>query len=268
MVRLKIPIGSFDIVGDIAVFRVPDNLTSKKRDFAKAIMASNRHVKTVLLQTGPVAGVHRLRRLKWVLGEKKTVTMHREYGCMFKVDLAKAYFSPRLSFERMRIASLVKPMEVVVNMFAGVGCFSIIVAKHSQASKIYSVDLNPNALAYMAENIRMNRVEKRVTAVFGEAKSTLGSLRFKGAGRVLMPLPEVAYQYLEVAAQLLGEEGGAIHYYDFVHARKDENPVSKIAAKVSGKLGEIGVSFEIGFGRIVRSIGPNWYQVAADILLK
>ena len=146
---------SFDVVGDIAIIRVPPALESRKELIAEAVMAENKSVKTVLRQQSPVAGAFRLRSLEHVAGERKTETHHREYGCVFKVDLAEAYFSPRLSFERMRVGTLVGRGEIVVNMFAGVGCFSIIIAKHSPARRVYSIDLNPAAVQLMQENIAL-----------------------------------------------------------------------------------------------------------------
>jgi len=95
---------SFDIVGDIAVIRVPEGVEEHKRAIAEAIMRANKQVKTVLNQTRPVHGTLRLRGLEWISGEKKTTTIHREFGCAYKIDLTKAYFSPRLSHERNRIA--------------------------------------------------------------------------------------------------------------------------------------------------------------------
>ena len=121
---------SFDVVGNIAIIKVPEKLQHKKRDIAQAVMKTNSNIKTVLNQTSPVLGSFRLRRLKHLLGEQKTETIYKEYGCSFKVDLASTYFSPRLSFERMRITNLVTRGETIVNMFAGIGCYSILIAKH------------------------------------------------------------------------------------------------------------------------------------------
>ena len=136
---------SYDVVGDIAIIRIPDALKHRSKTIAEAIMQTQKRVKTVLCQASPVSGDLRLRKLEWVAGEKKTETLHKEHGCLFKVDLERCYFSPRLSHERMRISQQVQPSEVIVNMFSGVGCYSITIAKHSAAEKIYSIDINPAA---------------------------------------------------------------------------------------------------------------------------
>lgn len=260
-------IKSYDIIGDIAVIRVPENLKPQCQTIAEAIMQTHKHVKTVLRQTSAVSGEFRLRQLEWVMGEKKTETVHKEFGCVFKVDLETCYFSPRLSFERMRIAKLTQPGEVVVNMFAGVGVFSIIMAKHSNVEKVYSIDINPDAISYLHENIRLNRVQDRLIPILGDAKQVITERLHNVADRVIMPLPEKAYEYLDHAIMALKSKGGWIHYYDFEHASKDEDPIEKAGAKIHEKLQKLGVEFAVPFGRVVRLTGPNWYQVVLDVQL-
>ncbi len=256
---------SYDLVGDIAVVRVPEDLRSQSGIIAEAIMQTHKQVRTVLRQVSAVSGEYRLRGLEWIMGERRTETVHRESGCIFKVDLKTCYFSPRLSFERMRIARLVRPGEVVVNMFAGVGSFSILVAKHSGAKRVYSIDLNPKAVEYMRENIRLNRVQNRIVPVLGDAKQIITKHLEDSADRVIMPLPEKAYDYLDYAVDALKPNGGWIHYYSFEHASKSEDPVEKTKAKASSKLLKLDVEFTSCSGRVVRSTGPNWYQVVLDI---
>ncbi len=256
---------SFDIVGDIAIIRLPSPSTVNAQTIAKAIMSTHRNVKTVLTQASPVAGDLRLRRLKYVAGENKTCTVHREFGCLFSVDVAKAYFSPRLAYERMRIARLVEPNETVVNMFAGVGCFSIIIAKHSRAAKVFSIDVNPAAVQYMQKNIRLNRVYDKVIPLLGDSKEIIKSRLQHVADRVLMPLPEKALEYLPYAVSALKASGGWIHYYGFEHVAKTESPAEKTKLKVTKTLDTLGVDFDVPFVRIVRSTGPNWFQLAVDI---
>jgi len=263
--ELKFLYKSYDIVGDIAIIRVPETLKQHVNLIAEAIMQINKSVKTVLYQVTPVSGNLRLRKLEWIAGERKTETLYREYGCLFKVDLAKCYFSPRLSFERMRIAQLVQTGEVVINMFAGVGCYSIIIAKQSKAEKVYSIDINPVAVKYMEENVKLNKVEDRVVPIEGDAKAIIEEKFQNTADRVLMPLPEKAYEYLDYAVFALKPTGGYIHYFDFEHATKNENPPEKVKAKLSEKLQRLGLDFEISFSRIVRTTGPRWYQVVVDL---
>jgi tRNA (guanine37-N1)-methyltransferase len=165
----------------------------------------------------------------------------------------------------MRIAKLTQPNEVIVNMFAGVGCYSIIIAKHSCPKRVHSIDINPTAIRFLKENARLNRVEMRVLPILGDAKEMIETRLQRIADRIIMPLPEKAYEYVETALQALKPNGGVIHYYDFEHSTKDENAVEKAGKKVSEKLKTLGVAFDIISSRIVRTTGPNWLQIALDI---
>jgi tRNA (guanine37-N1)-methyltransferase len=259
---------SYDVVGDIAIVRLAERSRKCSEKIAEAIMAVQGNVKTVLAQASAVGGEFRLRRLEYVAGERKTCTVHRESGCVFRVDVEKCYFSPRLFYERMRVAGLVECGETVVNMFAGVGCFSVVMAKHAEVEKVYSIDVNLRAVQQMRENVRMNRVYGRVVPMFGDAREVVKDRLCHVADRVLMPLPAKSLEYLPYALLALKENGGWVHYYDFEHAAKGEDAVDKVRVKVSEKLLDICASFEIPFGRVVRATGPNWYQVVLDIKAK
>lgn len=265
--ELELLYRSYDVVGDIAIIRIPDALKRRSKIITEAIMQTQKRVKTVLSQASPVSGDLRLRKLEWLAGEMKTETLHKEHGCLFRTDLERCYFSPRLSHERVRISQQVQPGEVIVNMFSGVGCFSIIIAKHSAAKKIYSIDINPDAVRYMRENIKLNKVVEQVIPIEGDAKNVVKESLQNIADRVLMPLPQRAYEYLDYALQALKPGGGWIHYYDFEHSSRGESPVEKVKAKVVGRLRNSGADFQVPFGRIVRATGPNWYQVALDVHL-
>ena len=256
---------SFDVVGDIAIIRQPLASKVNAHLVAKAIMSHHRNVKTVLLQTSPVTGDFRIRHLKHVTGVKNTKTVHREFGCLFAVDVEKCYFSPRLSYERMRITKMVEPKETVINMFAGVGCFSLMIAKHINIEKVFSIDVNPMAVLFMRKSIKLNRLYGKVIPLMGDSKDLVSSRLQRMGDRVLLPMPEKALKYLPYALSALKKKGGWIHYYGFEHATKTENPSEKVKLKVAGTLDSLGVDFELPFMRIVRSIGPNWFQLVADI---
>ena len=256
---------TFDIIGDIAIIKLPHDSRINAEEIANQIMAIHRNVKSVFVQTSPVLSDFRVRKLRLVSGEDKTSTRYRESGCVFAVDVAKCYFSPRLSYERSRIASLVEPGETVVNMFAGVGCFSIIIAKTANQTKVFSIDVNPIAVRYLEENVRVNKLYSRVVPILGDAKDVVRSQLQGLADRVLMPLPEKALEYLPYALLALKKHCGWVHYYGFQHAAGSENPVEKTKLEVAEKLDTMGAGYAFSFSCIVRSIGPNWYQTALDI---
>ena len=255
---------SYDIIGNIAIIRLHGAHGESER-VAEAILSIHKNLKTVFAQIGGVCGDFRLRKLEHLAGERKTTTRHRESGCLFFVDVEKCYFSPRLSYERMRVARQVGKGEVVVNMFAGAGCFSILIAKHSGAEKVYSIDVNPEAVNYMRENVRINRVCGKVVPILGDAKGIIEERLLHVADRVIMPLPEKAFEYLPCALLALKKTGGWIHYYDFEYARKSMDAAEKVRLKVSERLQSLGVNFRVTHSHVVRSTGPHWWQVVSDL---
>lgn len=258
---------SYDVIGKIAVIKVPNNDLENAKKAAQAILSIYKNMRSVFVQTSPIVGSLRVRKLMCVAGENNPTTLHKESGCIFKVDVANCYFSPRLSHERSRVAGSVKRGETVVNMFAGVGCFSILIARQVPDAKVYSIDINPSAFNCMEENIKLNQVDSQVFPLLGNSKTIIAQLQGL-ADRVLMPLPEKALEYLPYALTALKPCGGVIHYYDFEHATKNEQPLKKTKSKVAATLEKLGVNHDFSFSRIVRSIGPNWYQTVLDIRVK
>lgn len=232
------------------------------------------YIKVVINQKTPVSGKYRIRKFDWLAGEKRTITIHREYGCQYKIDLRTAYFSPRLSYERMRIAELVKKefkkntkLEVITNLFAGVGCFSILIAKNSLTGKIYSIDINPDAIKLMKENVVINRVVNRVIPFLGDARKVVES-NFQGVSdRVLMPLPEHAIEFLDTALTALKPEGGWLHYQDFVHASIRKDSINESTEKFVTEMEKFKVDYKIVSSRVVRDVGPHWFHVALDVFI-
>jgi tRNA (guanine37-N1)-methyltransferase len=150
-------------------------------------------------------------------------------------------------------------------MFAGVGCFSIQISRQVPTAKIYSIDLNPVAFQFMTENVRLNRVFEKVLPILGDSKEVIETRLQKIADRVLMPLPEKAIEYLPAALIALKPSGGWIHVHAFEHAAKTEDAIGQVKSKVVKSLETSRVSFNFGVVREVRSIGPNWYQIVADV---
>jgi len=206
---------SFDIIGSkghaVAVIEVSIELEPYGASIGEALMRIQRNVKSVLSKGTERKGGFRVREMTLLAGEPNMEVLHKESGCVFKVDPAKVYFSPRESTEREKIASQVVPGERVLVMFSGVGPFAICIAKRQPKASCIAVEFNPEGHRYCEENIRLNKVSDRVTAILGDVRDvcpTLGE-RFD---RVLMPLPKGAYEYLDVAIPMV-KPGGILHFY-------------------------------------------------------
>lgn len=253
---------AIDFIGDIAVIEIPPELEAYKNEIGGAILKAHKNVRTVLAKSGAVTGTYRLREFTVIAGKPKTETIHKEYGCKYYVDLAKAYFSPRLSYEHNRVSSLVREGETVIDMFAGVGPFSILIAKKHENVKVYALDINPNAVVFLKRNIRLNRVEGKVHPVLGDAKQIVKKM-FKGsADRIIMNLPEKAIEFVDAACEALKPEGGTIHFYSFVNA---SDSIENLKLRFQGEVEKFGRKVEkIPFSRFVRETAPYKWQAVLD----
>jgi len=245
---------SFDIIGDIAIIELPEELMPYGRAIGEAILKVHRHIKAVFAKGSKVEGEYRVRELVHLAGEKRTETLHRENGIRLKLDVAKVYFSPRLATERMRIFKKTRPGEVVFDMFAGVGPYSILLAR--KAKLVFACDLNPWAIRYLEENIRLNKAHN-VVPILGDVRKVAGKLK---ADRVIMNLPKFADRFLR-EAMLSVKPGGIIHYYGF---SSEEDLYSEHEARIKAVARELGFSVEFLERRKVRPYAPRQFNIAID----
>lgn len=249
---------AYELIGDIALLEDEslDSQTASK--IADALLLAQPNIKTVVKPLTPVIGEFRIRKFEVIAGEPRTETVHREYGCRYKVDLSRAYFTPRLSTERSRILSWVKEGDTVVDMFAGVGPYSILLAKSKKPSKVVAIDKNPDAVRYLRENITLNSA-KNIEAIEGDAREE--AKRFAGtADHVIMNLPHSAHEFLD-SAVLLTKPGGIIHYYGMT----PEDDLFESSVELIRKAAEkAGRKIEILEEKVVRSYAPHQYNVCIE----
>jgi tRNA (guanine37-N1)-methyltransferase len=256
---------SFDIIGTIAIIKIPESLTSKRKLIADALIKEIRPVKSVFCQVTAIEGDYRLRKLELISGENSPITVYKEHGCTFKVDVINAYFSPRLSTERLRIAKLTEPNEVIVNMFGGVGTFSIIISRYNKSAKVYSIDSNPMATDMCRQNIEINKLTGNVIPVLGDAEQEIHKSLKGVAKRVLMPLPEKARDFVDAAVSSLENGSGMIHYFCHVGADNKKTAIQNGVTDTSESFSKF--NHTIRNVRVVREVGPRFYQIVSDVLV-
>ncbi|AKB31193.1 tRNA (Guanine37-N1) -methyltransferase [Methanosarcina siciliae HI350] len=249
---------AYELIGDIALLEDPDLNSQKASRIAEALLFTRPNIKTVVKSLTPVIGEFRVREFEVIAGDPGTETVHREYGCRYKVDLSKAYFTPRLSTERSRILSRVKEGDTVVDMFAGVGPYSILLAKSNKPSKVVAIDKNPYAVHYLKENISLNSA-KNIEAIEGDAREE--AKRFAGtADHVIMNLPHNAHEFLD-SAVLLTKPGGVIHYYGITPEEDLFESSVELIRKAAEKAGR---KIEVLEKRVVRSYAPHQYNICIE----
>lgn len=254
---------SYDILGSKEKSIAIIDQTEDPQELAKKIMVEHKNVKTVLMKMSERIGIERKRKYKLLTGEKNTEIIHNESGCRFKLDPRKVYFSGREGTERLRIASLVKPKETVLVMFAGVGPFPIMIAKKKRDVEIIpSIEVNKKAVEYMKQNVKLNKVEQKVIPILGDVKDKAKDW-FGRCDRILMPLPHESSRYINLAVECLKKEGGMIHLYLI----ESENEIEKKAQKLIDELKD-KMKFQISYKiKKVLPYSPRKYKYCLDISL-
>ncbi|MDD3407211.1 MAG: methyltransferase [Methanomicrobium sp.] len=232
-----------ELIGGIAVMQ-EDDLKE-----AEYLLKSRPVIHTVLYSKGPVSGEYRTKDFKVLAGENTTRTNYTEYNCHFAIDLSVAYFSARLANERQRILGLMKENERVLDMFAGVGPFPVILSQ--KASVIYAGDINPGAVRLMRENITLNR-RKNIIPMLCDALNLVDILMPHSFDRIIMNLPMKSSAFLNTAFKLC-KIGGTIHYYTL---QSEEGEMQKLLREFT--KGEI-------YERKVRSYSPDRHHAVYDI---
>ena len=213
---------SFDIIGDIVILEIPEEFDEHKYIIGEAALNFTKR-KAVYRKTSKIQGIIRTRELEHLAGGDVSETVHKEFSSRFKLDVKKVYFSPRLATERKRISDLVKENEIIIDMFAGIGPFSISIARNHNV-KLYAIDINPAAYKYLKENITLNKLEGSIIPLLGDVSDVLYDLNIE-VDRIIMNLPGTAQNFLDIAIKSL-KVGGVIHYYEF--ASEYQVPVKRI----------------------------------------
>ncbi|MFH1308380.1 MAG: class I SAM-dependent methyltransferase family protein [archaeon] len=231
----------FQNIGDIIILNLDPKILKNKDEIGKAILKIFPRIRTVCVRKGGIKGKYRKPQLEVIAGEKNTETIHLENGIYYKLDISKIMFAKGNINEKKRIAFQVKKNEVIVDMFAGIGYFTLGMAKN--AWKVYSIELNPVAYKYLKENILLNKL-KNVEVIKGDCIKEIGKLVENGikADRVMMGYLPPPKNYLKYAFKIINKKG-VIHYETLVNIndkaediKKQFNEIKKIAEKESLKV--------------------------------
>ena len=265
---LQLPMGlqellptSFDIIGSILLVKLPEELVLYKKDIGKALLATQKHVETVCL-VKPVTGELRTRDVEIIAGKKTTLTIHKEHGLFFYVDIEKTYFSPRLAGERKRIADQVQQNEVIVDMFTGVAPFPIMIATYAQPAMIIAVDKNKEAVHLAKKNCALNKTLDTIEIICDDAVhiESLMKKKQQKADRVIMNLPFKSFDFLPFALRIINNKG-IIHFYEIVN----EDIISQRVDELKKTAKKQNVTIIDIFIQRIKTYAPREFYIGIDI---
>lgn len=262
---LKLPKGlqeelptSYDIIGSVILIKLPKGLLRYRKQIGHALIDTHKNIRTVCL-VDPVSGELRTRNITIIAGENQTLTTHTEYGLIFHVDVATTYFSPRLASERKRIVAQVKSGEIVVDLFAGVAPFSIMIARFAKPKIVYAIDKNRKAIDLAMQNVKQNHVLDTVDVIHADAND-VGKILLVKADRIIMNLPFSAFKFFSVALSIAAPIC-KVHYYDIIREEDIEGRVTalkKVAKKQGYTLTEVLI-------HKIKSYAPREFYIGLDI---
>ncbi|MCQ2056354.1 MAG: class I SAM-dependent methyltransferase family protein, partial [archaeon] len=227
---------SYDKIGNAVVIRLVNELLPLKHEIGKALMETSSNVRCVFLDSG-IVGNFRVRNLEMIAGSGPSEIQYKEFGVTINADLTKAYCNPRLATERMRVASLVKDDEIVIDMFTGIAPFPLIICKHAHPKIVYAIDLNHSAIEYAKKNIVENHFDN-VVVTEGDAREIIKNLPL--ADRIIMNLPQIAHSFLPDAL-MRTKVGGTIHLYKVI----DRNFAGEFCSNIISEMAKKGLNCEL-----------------------
>jgi tRNA (guanine37-N1)-methyltransferase len=240
----------FHLIGDIAILSLSPAADCYKKEIAYAVMAQNKAIRTVLNKTSRLEGDRRVASFEHLAGGG-TVTLHKEYGFVYRLDVAKVFFNSHLGYERMRVASQVKRDENVLVLFSGVGPFAVPLAARS--ARVVCIEKNREACCWLTENARLNRVEGRIFIITADAFHVDRMMKLD-FDRIVIPTPYGMDQILDLVSPVV-RKGGMLHFYTF----KKQCQIEELMKSYENR------GFEIMFHRRCGNVAPGVCRWVFDL---
>ncbi|MBI2579738.1 MAG: class I SAM-dependent methyltransferase family protein [Candidatus Aenigmarchaeota archaeon] len=239
---------SYQVLGDVMLLKLMKASGEEKKKIASAVLELYPYIKTVCEIKGVEGELRRPKILK--LGGNGTETTHKESGILYNLDAAKVMFSKGNHFERRRLLKQAGTNEVIVDMFAGIGYFSLPLARHVR--KVYSLEKNPVAFRYLKENIKLNKLSN-IEAVNADCREAA----LEGvADRLIMGYFPGTERFLPFALKML-KDGGIVHFHNSYSGDELWN-------KPAEDLKALG-NFRVLEKKKVKSIAPRRWHIVMDV---
>jgi tRNA wybutosine-synthesizing protein 2 len=224
--------GSWAVIGSVVLVDIGDS--PRPEEVGEAMLELHAGADTVLARNG-IDGTLREPDVSVLAGSGDTETIHREHGTRYALDLAAVMFSPGNKAERVRMGEVVGADERVFDMFAGVGYFTLPMAR--AGARVTATEINPAAFRYLLENAKLNDVHDRVDVYRADCRDVADGVE---ADRVVMGYYD-AYEYLDSALAAL-EPGGIVHMHEATpEALVYDRPVERLETAASEAGREVTV---------------------------
>jgi len=245
-------------LGDIVIIKLHEK-TKKYKELIAEVFADVLKAKTVLWDKSGISGEFREPTTEVIYGSNNCLTVHKENNIRYKMDPRKVMFSSGNIDERIRMAKISNKNEVVVDLFAGIGYFTLPVAVYSRPKKIFACEKNPVAFDFLCQNISLNNVTDIVEPLSGDNRVVAPK---NVADRVILGYFGNTHVFLSTAFECLKNHSGVIHYHDTF----SDKAVPDDALSYVNKVAEIyDGTIELLEYRHVKSYAPGISHYVFDI---
>lgn len=247
----KLPM-KWESVGDVLILKLDESCMEHKEEIGKAY-AEILNAETVCADVSGVSGEFRKPEMEILYGNK-TESVRLENGILYDFDVTKVMFASGNTDERMRMRNLDCGGETVIDMFAGIGYFTLPLSKYANPRKVFACEKNPESYGFLLKNIRLNGLTDVTIPILGDNRDLPGK---NFADRILMGYVQTTSKFLPKALSLI-KPGGIIHYHDTFPTHEEKERVSKVFSEVCG-------NYEILEIREVKSFAPGVSHYVADV---
>ncbi|XP_055537723.1 tRNA (guanine(37)-N1)-methyltransferase [Wyeomyia smithii] len=263
-------LSSFSKVGHVVHLNLKDHLLEYKNLIGEVIKDKVPGCRTVVNKLVTIDNTYRNFEMEVIAGEKDFEVTVKENGNTFEFDFSKVYWNPRLSTEHEKIVKMLNQSDVLADVYAGVGPFSVPAAK--KGCTVLANDLNPDSYKALVKNCIKNKVQAHATCFNKDAinfiREELRQLileknkdtQFSGKIHITMNLPALAIEHLVHYVGLFQAETlklvshPIVHCYCFAKGTEDSKTIARhmVESSLGFKLGDN--LLEIAF---VRNVSPN-----------
>ena len=244
----------WEYVGDIVIIR--SDVPEMYHEMIGKVYAEELDAKTVCIDSSGVSGEFRKPSMKVIFGSD-TLSTRLENGIRYRFDVTKVMFASGNTDERERMKRLDCSGETVVDMFAGIGYFTLPIAKFTGASKIIACEKNPDSYEFLVKNVEINSVTDTVQPMLGDNRDIPGT---NFADRILMGYVQKTSEFLDKALEMV-KEGGIIHYHDTFYVNEYKQKINEIFSSKP-------IEYEILGIKEVKSFAPSVSHYVADVKIK
>lgn len=157
---------SYTKIGHIVHVNLREHLVPYKNLIGDVLYDKVHGCRTVVNKLNVIDNTYRNFKMEVLAGENDMMAKLKENGCLFEFDFSTVYWNSRLSTEHERIVQKLKTNDVLFDVFAGVGPFSIPISK--KKCFVYANDLNPESFKWLNHNARINRIDRKYLKTFNK----------------------------------------------------------------------------------------------------